>query len=398
MLLATVVLPEAFAAANFVDPEYHHNTQSFLLGVHDNGILLFDAENRLRNELYDHALKLASVIKGFKSHLLLAEMLTPGKQKRGCVVRTACSFEPSQPVEDVAVSVATQCKADALLVDPTSRLRLVSRVSTETEVISVPDYGDSTAESKRRRCIASLPPIDKMSPLVFDRHIAQATRFSRWLRFYDKQIGKNVRKNGGGLIRFKRGLERILKIWTTGTSFPRAVLSADVFTVVDVETTEAERSETYYRVESELIEPLQQQFGISIKLHFKWEHDSICHSRHLETESIPILFEKGFDFLKFDGAFCRTFIKPDRECLPHLQEYQLLREYIPGGITKHGQGIIKKLMEQGFGFIMTDGNDLFFHSSKVQSVSFNDLHEGQMVAYTEGQGPRGPCAENVKPV
>jgi CspA family cold shock protein len=63
------------------------------------------------------------------------------------------------------------------------------------------------------------------------------------------------------------------------------------------------------------------------------------------------------------------------------------------------EGIIKKLTNKGFGFIKTEGDkDLFFHSSALQGVSFNELHEGQKVSYTEGRGQKGPCAENVKPV
>ncbi len=63
------------------------------------------------------------------------------------------------------------------------------------------------------------------------------------------------------------------------------------------------------------------------------------------------------------------------------------------------EGSIKKLTDKGFGFIKTGGEkDLFFHSSSVQGVSFDDLHEGQKVSFTEGRGPKGPCAENVKPV
>jgi CspA family cold shock protein len=64
------------------------------------------------------------------------------------------------------------------------------------------------------------------------------------------------------------------------------------------------------------------------------------------------------------------------------------------------QGSIKKLTDKGFGFIKTEngGKDLFFHSSALQGVRFDDLHEGQQVSYTEGQGPKGPCAENVKVV
>ena len=63
------------------------------------------------------------------------------------------------------------------------------------------------------------------------------------------------------------------------------------------------------------------------------------------------------------------------------------------------QGTIKKLTDKGFGFISTGGREeLFFHMSGLQGVQFDDLHEGQQVEYTEGRGPKGPRAENVRPV
>jgi CspA family cold shock protein len=63
------------------------------------------------------------------------------------------------------------------------------------------------------------------------------------------------------------------------------------------------------------------------------------------------------------------------------------------------EGTIKRLTDRGFGFISTGGDkDLFFHSSSLEGVSFDDLTEGQKVSYTEGRGPKGPCAENVRPV
>jgi CspA family cold shock protein len=69
------------------------------------------------------------------------------------------------------------------------------------------------------------------------------------------------------------------------------------------------------------------------------------------------------------------------------------------GNTQMAEGTIKRLTDKGFGFISTGGaKDLFFHSSSVQGCSFDELHEGQKVSYTEGQGKKGPCAENVKPV
>ena len=62
------------------------------------------------------------------------------------------------------------------------------------------------------------------------------------------------------------------------------------------------------------------------------------------------------------------------------------------------QGTIKKLIsDKGFGFIATEGDDLFFHRSAVTDGAFEDLREGDSVEYAKGQGPKGPCAEDVKP-
>ena len=61
------------------------------------------------------------------------------------------------------------------------------------------------------------------------------------------------------------------------------------------------------------------------------------------------------------------------------------------------EGTIKRLTDRGFGFIDTgSGKDLFFHSSDLQGVSYEELQVGQRVTYTEGSGPKGPRAENVK--
>jgi len=61
------------------------------------------------------------------------------------------------------------------------------------------------------------------------------------------------------------------------------------------------------------------------------------------------------------------------------------------------EGTIKRLTDKGFGFIDTGtDNDIFFHSSNLEGVRYEELHEGQRVSYTEGRGPKGPRAENVK--
>ena len=61
------------------------------------------------------------------------------------------------------------------------------------------------------------------------------------------------------------------------------------------------------------------------------------------------------------------------------------------------EGTIKRLTDRGFGCIDNGSEkDLFFHSSSLEGVSYDELQEGQLVTYTEAQGQKGPCAENVK--
>jgi len=64
---------------------------------------------------------------------------------------------------------------------------------------------------------------------------------------------------------------------------------------------------------------------------------------------------------------------------------------------KMAEGTIKKLTDKGFGFIDTgNGEDMFFHNSNLEGVSYEQLSEGQRVTYSEGRGPKGPRAENVR--
>lgn len=63
-------------------------------------------------------------------------------------------------------------------------------------------------------------------------------------------------------------------------------------------------------------------------------------------------------------------------------------------------GTIKTLTDRGFGFITRDGQtaetkDLFFHSGDLNGVTFDQLKEGDKVAFEEAMGEKGPAAKNV---
>ena len=61
------------------------------------------------------------------------------------------------------------------------------------------------------------------------------------------------------------------------------------------------------------------------------------------------------------------------------------------------EGTIKRLTDKGFGFIdVGTDKDLFFHSSSLEGVNYDDLREGPKVSFNKAQGQKGPCAENVQ--
>ncbi len=61
-------------------------------------------------------------------------------------------------------------------------------------------------------------------------------------------------------------------------------------------------------------------------------------------------------------------------------------------------GTIKTKTDRGFGFISRDGEakDIFFHSSALIGVTFDELKEGAAVTFDIVDGERGPSAKNVK--
>lgn len=65
------------------------------------------------------------------------------------------------------------------------------------------------------------------------------------------------------------------------------------------------------------------------------------------------------------------------------------------------QGTVKWFnADKGFGFIAQEngGDDVFVHFSAIQTQGFKTLDENQKVEFDVTQGPKGPQAENVRPL
>ena len=65
------------------------------------------------------------------------------------------------------------------------------------------------------------------------------------------------------------------------------------------------------------------------------------------------------------------------------------------------QGTVKWFnAEKGFGFIAQEdgGDDVFVHYSAIQTQGYKSLDENQKVEVDVTSGPKGPQAENVRPL
>ncbi len=62
------------------------------------------------------------------------------------------------------------------------------------------------------------------------------------------------------------------------------------------------------------------------------------------------------------------------------------------------KGKIKTKTDKGFGFISREGEekDLFFHSTDLSEVTFDELQEGAEVTFDVVEGDKGPRATKVK--
>ncbi len=61
-------------------------------------------------------------------------------------------------------------------------------------------------------------------------------------------------------------------------------------------------------------------------------------------------------------------------------------------------GVVKTKTEKGYGFISRDGEakDLFFHSTDLSGISFDELQVGSNVTFDIAEGEKGPSAKNVQ--
>lgn len=93
-----------------------------------------------------------------------------------------------------------------------------------------------------------------------------------------------------------------------------------------------------------------------------------------------------------------------------FREGQGIRSRCPAGVGRDRFEVKETVMatgtvkwfnsEKGFGFIAPDDGspDVFAHYSAIASSGYRSLEENQKVEFDVTQGPKGPQAENIRPI
>jgi hypothetical protein len=317
MLVTTVPSPEAFGYRLVEDPLYARCAKEYLRGVIRNGLILVDSQNELRQCLGE---AIANAPASTRS--LFEEIL---KMDSGPASKRIVQCRPGGRVLDWSdgetVSFAAEVQADAVVV---AYLPVAEDAGTPTkgiEVSSLAVYDESRAEEKRRRYAEDLPHFENTGRGELRELLMCALRYTTWLRFYDPIIGKVTRRELGA---WRDGLGFVLECWREATRCASRRESA-VEIVTKFPAGGGAPAEVAGRIQDALVAPLQSEFGVDFaEPRLKQDHHGKFHARHLQTESLPIHFDRSFDLFETRGPkrgeLRRQIVTLDNGAREHLRE------------------------------------------------------------------------------
>ncbi|MBI4563860.1 MAG: HPF/RaiA family ribosome-associated protein [Planctomycetes bacterium] len=103
-----------------------------------------------------------------------------------------------------------------------------------------------------------------------------------------------------------------------------------------------------------------------------------------------VINRKGHD--DPEVAIHEAFDAADRK----LEDYaRRLRGEVKARETAQEARVARIFAERGFGFIESDGREIYFHRNSVLPPGFDRLEVGTRVRFTEEQGDQGPQASTV---
>jgi len=329
MIMTAAIDPDALAPACFAQTGYQDQVAMFFRGIESNGAMLLDSDARLLDEL---EYRISELPIKYRQDLEIRFAEFRKKPNRGRLVKCradVCKTSSGQQPWERVQLIGRGVRADAVFASPEH----CDGFSDDGLPPACPlsQYTGSRFEEKRRWFMDNMPNADRLRPSEFDEAIARVTRFSRWIRFFDKQIGK-----GKNVSNFRRGIERVLTIWRDNAHFqPEDVeivtaLGEPVLDTDDAYTAQQRQQrngETCERLKSKLVAPLKELFPFPIRLYVKAERRDIFRNRYLQTEQTIIHFSEGFDLLNDDGSFRDNILQVRNQDFDRLADLRRLRDY-----------------------------------------------------------------------
>lgn len=317
MLVSAALDPSALKADCF-DDLYTIHVEDFLKGIQKNGLLIVDSGRRLQDALRDQVKSPVLPIAYRKRLQSLVEELLKNRKRR-IVECSAANFTASDNLLEIACNLKTEAETDGLIVGNENFEKLRFDPEHRHSIVPLSEYRDSNFEEERQRYCDGFGPIDTLSRSEVDEIIIRSIRFSKWLRFYDKQIG-----TGKNTSNFQRGISYILSLWKKHGFFAsqQGIGSVEIFTCRDEYIPDNDIDDVNRKINRELMERLKKRFPHwwQIKLSVKDDPDGIFHARYLETQHAIIRIDRGFDLFKQNGGFRRNFFTLNMAESSHLKE------------------------------------------------------------------------------
>ncbi len=327
MVLSGILDPSCLQTGSFQIPGYRQEAEQLLDAVLQNGLFVVDSDERMKDTLIETAKALPTA---YGQHIVvqITELL-----KNNRIIpcsRTEGSYKQHSDLSELSFRLSQDVKPDGLFTSQATRDQWVSDGRDTSQTYTIVGYSRCLFEQIRKWYLLDLPPLDDLRKAEFETLIRRSTRFSRWLRFYDKQIGTAKRTS-----HFRAGISYIVKQWLLDPHYRDELESIEIITVAKERIGEADsprrrkektanNKKAVQKITDELVLPLKEQSGLPILLRVIKDGKGLFHARHMQTENTVILFERGFDLFNSDRSVKRSIVKLDIASSKHLSELRAL--------------------------------------------------------------------------
>lgn len=304
MFLSAVIDPLAFSA--YAKNKEHreqvrNNFAIFIARMDDRGILLLDDKGKIQEELKKLIKHLPPEIR--KIYTIWIEETAKGK-------RLINVDAGDHIICNEAYTLAKKYAVDIFL---TGNVTYPSNIG-----IKIPDYQFGEIESRihdNDKILCNQLQFDSESdPDIVRNAIIRCFKYSKTIKLFDKQIGKNIQHSTPTqddkkhLERFYEGIEYVIDIWNTYSCMNTKTREVRIYTVYDERNLSPKRGrvtpfDVLKNLEDFLRKKLAERFPLlDIKLELHNDKFGKYHARFLKSDYAIAQIDRGFDlFYKRNG-------------------------------------------------------------------------------------------------